>query len=96
MAKKVKKFQHPLSMPNDTAMDSDERIVVESKQDHHPPPGFTASGPGGRSDYNLGRSPPNHDNVIRVQTDLHVESFDESRSENQRRHDHDQFQISRV
>ncbi|KAI4240476.1 MAG: hypothetical protein L6R42_011507, partial [Xanthoria sp. 1 TBL-2021] len=25
--KKAKKFQHPLSMPNDTAMDSDERIV---------------------------------------------------------------------
>ncbi|KAL8956519.1 MAG: hypothetical protein Q9183_006287 [Haloplaca sp. 2 TL-2023] len=30
VGKKGKKFPHPLSMPNDTAMDSDERIVVES------------------------------------------------------------------
>ncbi|KAI4162892.1 MAG: hypothetical protein LQ342_003403 [Letrouitia transgressa] len=33
-SKKGKKFQHPLSMPNDTAMGSDERIVVNPNNPH--------------------------------------------------------------
>ncbi|KAL8991299.1 MAG: hypothetical protein Q9169_007899 [Polycauliona sp. 2 TL-2023] len=70
-AKKAKKFQHPLSMPNDTAMDSDERIVVDSKQESGMPPSVVSndtlpsySSGGGRQ----------HNTGIRVQTDLHIES----------------------
>ncbi|KAL8885014.1 MAG: hypothetical protein Q9215_007063 [Flavoplaca cf. flavocitrina] len=72
--KKPKKFKHPLSMPNDTAMDSDERIVVDSKQESGMPPSVVSNdtlpayGNGG------GRQ---HDTSIRVQTDLHIESSDD-------------------
>ncbi|KAL8895330.1 MAG: hypothetical protein Q9192_003707 [Flavoplaca navasiana] len=41
--KKPKKFLHPLSVPNDTAMDSDERIVVDSKQESGMPPSVVSN-----------------------------------------------------
>ncbi|KAL8729618.1 MAG: hypothetical protein Q9181_004933 [Wetmoreana brouardii] len=71
MGKKAKKFHHPLSMPNDTAMDSDERIVVESKQGQALVPPATATG--GLPLHRSGGD-QSHDAGIRVQTDLHVES----------------------
>ncbi|KAL8721224.1 MAG: hypothetical protein Q9225_002036 [Loekoesia sp. 1 TL-2023] len=92
-AKKAKKFHHPLSMPNDTAMDSDERIIVEPKQES--PPGATVIGTEGRSGPNLEVNRNPH-NGIRVQTDLHIESCDETRGGAKRINDYNQFQGSRV
>ncbi|KAL8663695.1 MAG: hypothetical protein Q9202_003641 [Teloschistes flavicans] len=71
--KAAKKYKHPLSMPNDTAMDSDERIVVEGKEE---------GGRGDGDDHQMGRARygegwgERRDRGIRVQTDLHVESSD--------------------
>ncbi|KAL8831735.1 MAG: hypothetical protein Q9170_005165 [Blastenia crenularia] len=93
MAKKAKKFHHPLSMPNDTAMDSDERIVIEPKQEHEQ--GSTAISNGNRPAYTYGGD-RNPETGIRVQTDLHVESSREPQVEVGRRNDYDQFQASRV
>ncbi|KAL8853680.1 MAG: hypothetical protein Q9221_001491, partial [Calogaya cf. arnoldii] len=70
-AKKVKRFQHPLSMPNDTAMDSDERIVVDSKTGM--PPNVVSNDT--LPSYNGGSR--QHNTGIRVQTDLHIESSDD-------------------
>lgn len=80
-------------MPNDTAMDSDERIVVESKQGS--PPGTTVTGSGGHSDpdHEVNRNPHNG---IRVQTDLHIESSDETGGGAERMTDYNQFQGSIV
>ncbi|KAL8684838.1 MAG: hypothetical protein Q9218_008111 [Villophora microphyllina] len=74
-AKKQKKFQHPLSMPNDTAMDSDERIVVEGKEEGRFAPAAVLADVGSPPKYQHGRG-LNGDSGIRVQTDLHVESSD--------------------
>lgn len=70
--KKQKKYRHPLSMPNDTAMDSDERIVVEGKEEG----GFGGVGVGryGEGRFGGGMGGLGRDRGIRVQTDLHVES----------------------
>ncbi|KAI4096053.1 MAG: hypothetical protein LQ339_007069 [Xanthoria mediterranea] len=72
--KKAKKFQHPLSMPNDTAMDSDERIVVDSKQESGPPPIVLSNDTLPGAVHGGGRQ---HNTGIRVQTDLHIESSDD-------------------
>ncbi|KAL9606526.1 MAG: hypothetical protein Q9179_000312 [Wetmoreana sp. 5 TL-2023] len=80
MGKKPKKFHHPLSMPNDTAMDSDERIVVESKQGQALVPSATASG--GLPPYHSGGD-QNRDAGIRVQTDLHFQQEDHDVSDKQ-------------
>ncbi|KAL8732281.1 MAG: hypothetical protein Q9166_002853 [cf. Caloplaca sp. 2 TL-2023] len=72
-ARKVKKFQHPLSMPNDTAMDSDERIIMEPKQEALP--GAIELANGGPPGY-AQRAAPQPTEGIRVQTDLHIESSD--------------------
>ncbi|KAI4247586.1 MAG: hypothetical protein L6R42_009593, partial [Xanthoria sp. 1 TBL-2021] len=72
--KKAKKFQHPLSMPNDTAMDSDERIVVDSKQESGMPPIIVSNDTLAGSVNGGGRQ---HNTGIRVQTDLHIESSDD-------------------
>ncbi|KAL8717247.1 MAG: hypothetical protein Q9181_008345, partial [Wetmoreana brouardii] len=93
MGKKTKKFHHPLSMPNDTAMDSDERIVVESKQGQALVPPATATGglPLHRSD-----GDQSHDAGIRVQTDLHVESSEGVADAAGTRHDWTRYPNSRV
>ncbi|KAL8811563.1 MAG: hypothetical protein Q9200_001706 [Gallowayella weberi] len=89
--KKSKKFQHPLSMPNDTAMDSDERIVVEPK--HALGNGTAATG--GLPGYPRGGAPA--DNAgIRVQTDLHIESSDDLVNGGGRRNDYHRFSDSRA
>ena len=72
--KKNKKFQHPLSMPNDTAMDSDERIVVEPKADPEVGPIGTADGGYGHVSRHRDES---NATGIRVQTVLSVESSKE-------------------
>ncbi|KAL9004278.1 MAG: hypothetical protein Q9188_002913 [Gyalolechia gomerana] len=85
-SKKAKKFHHPLSMPNDTAMDSDERIVVEPKQDQE------STG----TAFHHGDD-RNQENGIRVQTDLHIESSSgETQSQAERRNDYTRFQDSKV
>lgn len=73
--RKAKKFQHPLSMPNDTAMGSDERIVVEPKQEHGTGPTMMADG--GPPEYYRG-GVQNHEPGIRVETELRVETSDGS------------------
>lgn len=90
-SKKAKKFRHPLSMPNDTAMDSDERIVVEPKQDQEP----AGTGGGGYHGYNTGEG-RNEENRIRVQTDLRIESCSETQSQAERRNDYTRFHDSKV
>ncbi|KAL8944129.1 MAG: hypothetical protein Q9216_000634 [Gyalolechia sp. 2 TL-2023] len=91
-SKKAKKFHHPLSMPNDTAMDSDERIVIEPKQDQE----STGKSGGGHPGYHQGDE-RNQDNGIRVQTDLHVESSSgETRSQAEDRNDYTRFGDSKV
>ncbi|KAL8706687.1 MAG: hypothetical protein Q9201_000321 [Fulgogasparrea decipioides] len=92
MGKKPKKFHHPLSMPNDTAMDSDERIVVESKQGQALVPSATASG--GLPPYHSGGD-QNRDAGIRVQTDLHVESSEGAAVTADTRHDWTRYPDSR-
>lgn len=90
--KKAKKFRHPLSMPNDTAMDSDERIIVEAKQDQE----STGNGGGGYPGYHPTDN-RNQENGIRVQTDLHIESCSETQSQAERRNnDYSRFQDSKV
>ncbi|KAI4148663.1 MAG: hypothetical protein L6R39_002733 [Caloplaca ligustica] len=92
--RKVKKFHHPLSMPNDTAMDSDERIIVEPKQEQQIPMPSTAFGDGGRFDPLQGRD-GHRDTGIRVQTDLHIESSDSDGNAMDRGH-HYRFPESHV
>ncbi|KAL8919051.1 MAG: hypothetical protein Q9208_007017 [Pyrenodesmia sp. 3 TL-2023] len=94
VGKKVKKFHHPLSMPNDTAMDSDERIIVEPKQESTQPSAATDGGPGA-FDFNHGRD-TQHDHGIRVQTDLHIESSDSAGQAFDRGNEYHQFPESRV
>ncbi|KAL8798893.1 MAG: hypothetical protein Q9182_006293 [Xanthomendoza sp. 2 TL-2023] len=89
--KKSKKFQHPLSMPNDTAMDSDERIVVEPKNSL----GNGTAATGGLPGYARGGTPAETAG-IRVQTDLHVESSDDLVNGGGRRNDYHRFSDSRV
>ncbi|KAL8949014.1 MAG: hypothetical protein Q9183_007639, partial [Haloplaca sp. 2 TL-2023] len=73
VGKKGKKFPHPLSMPNDTAMDSDERIVVESKQEQ----AMGSMAMANRGSANYSRTDVQGSNPgIRVQTELRVESVD--------------------
>ncbi|KAI4129421.1 MAG: hypothetical protein LQ338_002261 [Usnochroma carphineum] len=75
VGRKAKKFHHPLSVPNDTAMDSDERIVMEPKQElPRPPSAATCSRGHLDPSHNGGNRTPN--NGIRIQTDLHIESSD--------------------
>lgn len=94
VGKKVKKFHHPLSMPNDTAMDSDDRIIVEPKQESTQPSAATDGGPGA-FDFNHGRD-TRHDHGIRVQTDLHIESSDSAGQGLDRGNEYHQFPESRV
>ncbi|KAL8646179.1 MAG: hypothetical protein Q9210_006283 [Variospora velana] len=91
--RKVKKFHHPLSMPNDTAMDSDEQFVVEPKVEHTQPPS-TATGSVGRFDFNHGAD-RSHDRGIRVQTDLHIESSESTGQAMDRGNDYHQFPLAR-
>lgn len=94
VGKKVKKFHHPLSMPNDTAMDSDERIIVEPKQEPTQPSTATG-GPPDAFDFNQGHD-RHHDQGIRVQTDLHIESSDGAGQAFDKGNDYHQFPRSRV
>ncbi|KAL8685889.1 MAG: hypothetical protein Q9224_005626, partial [Gallowayella concinna] len=89
--KKSKKFQHPLSVPNDTAMDSDERIIVEPK--HTLRNGMAATG--GLPGYPH-REPLTENTGIRVQTDLHIESSDDLEDGGGRRNNYHRFSDSRV
>ncbi|KAL8769247.1 MAG: hypothetical protein Q9209_004748 [Squamulea sp. 1 TL-2023] len=72
--RKAKKFQHPLSMPNDTAMDSDERIIVDPKQ--QPTVSLNGIANDGLPEYAHGGH-MHQNSGIRVQTDLHIESSDD-------------------
>ncbi|KAL8922041.1 MAG: hypothetical protein Q9172_003724 [Xanthocarpia lactea] len=91
--RKAKKFHHPLSMPNDTAMDSDERIIVEKKEEHAA--GIDAVANGGLSPpkYAHGRE-PHQNSGIRVQTDLHIESSNDVEDAG-RKSDYHRFSDSR-
>lgn len=90
--RKVKKFRHPLSMPNDTAMDSDEQFVLESKVEHTQPPSTDSVG---KFDFNQGGD-RSHDGGIRVQTDLHIESSESTGQAMDRGNDYHQFSHTRV
>lgn len=89
--KRAKKFRHPLSMPNDTAMGSDERIVVEPKNTLGP----DMEANGGLPEYNDGGD-AQENGGIRVQTDLHIESSDEVDAEGGRKNDYHRFSDSRA
>ncbi|KAL8948264.1 MAG: hypothetical protein Q9222_005535 [Ikaeria aurantiellina] len=94
MGKKAKKFQHPLSMPNDTAMDSDERIVVEPK---HAPASIVARIVDGNHPDHIYGADRSRDAGIRVDTELRVESCDgRGDDEMARRNDYNGFAQSRV
>ncbi|KAL8868865.1 MAG: hypothetical protein Q9174_004703 [Haloplaca sp. 1 TL-2023] len=88
VGKKGKKFHHPLSMPNDSAMDSDERIVVASKQEQGL--GSMAVADRGSANYS-GQDVPGSDPGIRVQTELRVESSSGRNSPGQRGNEYDIF-----
>ncbi|KAI4110389.1 MAG: hypothetical protein LQ345_007004 [Seirophora villosa] len=92
--RKGKKFQHPLSMPNDTAMESDEQFVVEPKVETTQPPS-TATGSTGQFDFNSGGG-RSHDHGIRVQTDLHIESSEGTGQAVDRGNDYHHFPHTRV
>ncbi|KAL9047021.1 MAG: hypothetical protein Q9214_000295 [Letrouitia sp. 1 TL-2023] len=84
-SKKGKKFQHPLSMPNDTAMGSDERIVV-NPNDPHAPGGYGP--PAGEKPAQPGPYTTNIEDErnkagsrgITVQTELSVHSTNEDQA----------------
>ena len=77
-SKKSKKFLHPLSMPNDKAMGSDERIVVNPKglNDFGPTAG---NGTGQPEPYarDIEEGNPRGNRGITVQTELSVHSTNE-------------------
>ena len=83
--KRQRKYQHPLSMPNDTAMGSDERIVLPSDLTKRPHAIPTA---GAERDEIGSRD-------IKIHTDLRVESADKSPGREDR-NNHYEFPEQRV